>query len=98
MRSTSFAFVALLAASFIMTVAPGCGSDGDSSEFNRGDDGDSGLLFGDGAFGDDGPCIGLSCQVASCPGGGTTTVSGVVYAPTKVNPDPLYNAIVYIPN
>ncbi|GAC1351100.1 MAG: hypothetical protein NVS3B20_00200 [Polyangiales bacterium] len=27
----------------------------------------------------------------------TTVLTGTVYAPTKINPDPLYNAIVYVP-
>ena len=99
MRSPSpLALVALLAASFVMMVAPGCGST-DGSEFGNGNGDDGGVpQFGDGGFSDDGPCIGLACQVASCPGGGSTTISGTVYAPTKVNPDPLYNAIVYVPN
>jgi hypothetical protein len=37
----------------------------------------------------------------TCPNGGTTSVSGTVFAPTPPRfgtPDPLYNAIVYIPN
>jgi hypothetical protein len=33
-----------------------------------------------------------------CPAGHSTTISGTVYAPTVVSPDPLYNAIVYVPN
>lgn len=72
-------------------------------------------------------CKGLLCQEVACPGSGTTTVTGVVYAGTTpaywdttstsktvggatVNcstaplgtagcgPDPLFNALVYIPN
>ncbi|HXI59035.1 MAG TPA: hypothetical protein VNO55_23370 [Polyangia bacterium] len=36
----------------------------------------------------------------SCPGGGTTTISGTVVAPTPARfgrADPLYNALVYVP-
>jgi hypothetical protein len=36
-----------------------------------------------------------------CPGGGTTTITGTVFAPTPVKygaADPLYNVLVYIPN
>lgn len=100
MRSTSpLALAGLVFASLATIVAPGCGSSDDGSQFGNGNGDDGGFPnFGDGGFGDDGPCIGLSCQVATCPGGGSTTLSGTVYAPTKVNPDPLYNAIVYIPN
>jgi len=46
----------------------------------------------------DAGCVGLECKRVSCPSGAKTTISGVVYAPTKVAPDPLYNAIVYVPN
>ncbi len=46
-------------------------------------------------------CTGLCTQQVPCPGGGTTTVSGTVVAPTPPQygtPDPLYNALVYVPN
>ena len=43
-----------------------------------------------------GPCTGLACQVQSCPGGGSTTVTGTVYAPNGTMP--LYNVMVYVPN
>jgi hypothetical protein len=43
------------------------------------------------------PCTGLCLQqVNNCPGGGTTTLSGTVYAPNGI--DPLPNVTVYIPN
>ena len=38
----------------------------------------------------------LCQQVHSCPGGGTTSISGIVYAPNGV--DPLPNVLVYVPN
>jgi hypothetical protein len=103
MRSPSLAFAALIAVGITLTIGPGCGSSDDSTfGHGNGDNGgdDGGLLFGDASFGDDGggPCTGIACNVVSCPGGGSTTLSGTVFAPTKVNPDPLYNAIVYVPN
>ncbi len=41
-------------------------------------------------------CTGLCLQQISCPAGGTTAVSGTVYAPN--GKDPLPGVIVYIPN
>jgi hypothetical protein len=46
-------------------------------------------------------CVKLQCQQVACPSGGTTSLSGTVYAPTPAQfgkADPIYNAIVYIPN
>ena len=48
------------------------------------------------------PCTNLCLKQLTCPGGGTTSVSGTVFAPTPParfgTPDPLYNALVYVPN
>jgi hypothetical protein len=51
--------------------------------------------------GDDAPidaptCIGLQCAQVQCPGDGTTSVSGTVYAPNGTLP--LYDVTVYVPN
>jgi hypothetical protein len=48
-------------------------------------------------------CTGLCQQQMPCTGGGDTTISGTVFAPTDAtlgygNPDPLYGALVYVPN
>ncbi len=50
---------------------------------------------------DAGSCTNLCRQQVSCSNGATTTISGTVYAPTPPQygqPDPLYNALVYVPN
>src|SRR4051812_1910295 len=43
-----------------------------------------------------GGCVNLQCRQQTCPGGGTTSLSGTVYAPNGTLP--LYNVAVYIPN
>ncbi|GAA3764636.1 choice-of-anchor D domain-containing protein [Terriglobus aquaticus] len=42
------------------------------------------------------PCTGLCQQQVQCPSGGTTSISGTVYAPNGT--DPIPNVTVYIPN
>jgi len=42
------------------------------------------------------PCTGLCLQEQTCPGGGTTSVTGSVFAPNGV--DVLPGALVYVPN
>jgi len=42
-------------------------------------------------------CSGTYCgNIARCDAG-TTTLSGTVFAPTANNPDPIYNALVFVP-
>jgi hypothetical protein len=46
-------------------------------------------------------CTNLCTRRVACPGGGDTTLSGTVLAPTPPRfgkPDPIYNALVYVPN
>jgi hypothetical protein len=77
-----------------------CGSAGGNN--TGGGSGNGGGGGGPGTGGDAG-CTNLCLQQKACPSGTTTSVSGTVYAGTDPtqgygNPDPLPNALVYVPN
>ena len=100
----AFGVSSLLVATTLVLV--NCGSESDPSPFPAGDTLDGSITKGDGnspgfGFGDTGaeaarPCVGLECQQVACAGGGTTSLTGKVFAPEGTVP--LYNAIVYVPN
>lgn len=84
------------------TIAGACGGEGRPSGFGEGDGGasvDGGFGFGEKEAAP--PCTGLECKQVACGSGKTTTLSGTVYTPTPPQygkPDPIYNAILYVPN
>ena len=46
----------------------------------------------------DPPCVNLECKQVVCENGARTRLLGTVRAPTAVDPDPLPNITVYVPN
>jgi hypothetical protein len=75
-----------------LLVLAGCGGKATPGNGDGGNGGDGGS--GD-AGGGDGGCVGLGCYQVSCPGGGTTSLSGTVYAPNGTLPLP--HVQVYVP-
>jgi hypothetical protein len=112
MKVRVWVFLGISASLAAVAVACSTSSPGSGFDNNAGDDGSAADDGGGGPDPDAGPvfnnsdapsqaCVNLQCRQVTCPGGGTTSVSGTVFAPTPSQfgkPDPIYNAIVYIPN
>ena len=78
----------------------GAGGDGNGGSSGGPTDG-SGPVFGGGDSTAPPSCVNLQCSQVACPAGKTTSLSGRVItggAAAYGPPDPVYNAIVYVPN
>jgi hypothetical protein len=90
----------MLGAATLSLVALSCGDDDSGTASNSGVGGGS-TSGGNGGSGTGGGAatggIGIGGGGVTCPGGQKTTISGTVYAPTLVSPDPIPNVAVYVP-
>lgn len=101
MNRSSYALVPVA-----LVVAYACGGSTNNNGFDDptldgGASSSSGFVPDGGDAGTPTGCKGLECQITACGNGTKTTISGTVYAPTPAqygNPDPIYNAILYVPN
>ena len=91
----------LAAATLIVVATASCAHSAApaSTSSDDGGDNDATPSFGSNdAMVPTGPCVNLQCQRVDCGGAPKTSIRGVVRTGAKTSPDPVYNAIVYIPN
>ena len=91
----------LVAGAFALSAAcvavASCAGDGSARGFSSGDAPDATPSFSEDARNIEG-CVNLQCKRVDCGAAAKTSIRGVVVTPSWHRPDPLYNAVVYIPN
>jgi len=96
MKTALFLFGSVAATALVFTA---CSSATRNAAFDDPDGAvriDGGLGFGEKEAAPQ--CTNLECKQVTCSGGGTTTLTGTVYSPMGASGDPIYNAILYVPN
>ncbi len=89
-RARRSPWISAAAAVAIATFVAACGPSTGRDDGDGGGSGDGGTIDGPP------PCVNLECLQVTCPGGGTTRLTGTIYTPKGDLPLP--NVTVYVPN